>query len=86
MVISFIIFLIINFFSNNTVSLCETFMTISSKNTKSGTNGILPCRTKRNITLDLQKQKILLKKQHKEHLFCFDMVPNTYRRWGDKTL
>ena len=32
-------------------------MTISTMNTKSGTNGILPHRTKRGITLDLQKQK-----------------------------
>ena len=44
--ISFIIVLIVNFFSNNTVSLFETFMTISTMNTKSGTNGILPHRTK----------------------------------------
>ena len=51
-VIFFIIVLItIIFFSNNTVSLFETFMTIS------GTNGILPHRTKRGITLDLLKQK-----------------------------
>ena len=50
LVISFIIVLIINFFSNNTVSLFETFMTISTMNTKSGTNGILPHRTKRGIT------------------------------------
>ena len=53
-------------------------MTISTKNTKSAIKGILPRRTKRNITLDLQKQKILFKKQHKEQLFCFDMVSNTY--------
>ena len=62
LVISFIIFLIINFFSNNTVSLCKTFMT---KNTKSSTNGILPRRTKRNITLDLQRQNN--RKQHKDY-------------------
>ena len=36
-------------------------MTISSMNTKSGINGILLCRTKRNITLDLQKQMIVSK-------------------------
>ena len=36
----------------------ETFMTISSTNVKSGTNGILPCRTKHSITLDLQKQMV----------------------------
>ena len=50
--------LIFNLFSNNTVSLFETFMTISTMNTKSGTNGILAHRTKRGIILDLQKQMI----------------------------
>ena len=35
-----------------TVSLFETFMTISMMNTKSGTNRILPHRTKHGITLD----------------------------------
>ena len=55
-VISFIIVLIIHFY--DTVSLFETFMTISTMNAKSGTNGILPHRTKRGITLDLQKQMI----------------------------
>ena len=55
-VISFIIVLIINFFSNNTVSLFETFETIS----KSGTNGILPHRTKRGITLNLRKAKNMI--------------------------
>ena len=53
-------------------------MTISTMNTKSGTNGILRHRTKRGITLDLQKQKIWFKKQQKEHLFRFDMVSNTH--------
>ena len=48
---------------------------------KSGTNGILPNRTKRGITLDLQKQMIWFKKQHKEQLFCFHMVPNTHTFW-----
>ena len=38
--------------------LFETFMTISTINTKSGTNWILPHRIKRGITLDLHKQKI----------------------------
>ena len=53
--VSFIIVLIINFFSNtsNAVSMFETFMAISTMNTKSGTNGILPHRTKRATTLDL---------------------------------
>ena len=51
-------------------------MTISSMNTKSGTNGILPCLTKRSITLDLQKQMIWFKKQQKEQLFRFNVVPN----------
>ena len=46
------------FYTKNTVSLFETFMAISTMNTKSGTNGILPHRIKRGITLDLQKQKI----------------------------
>ena len=63
--ISFILVLIINFFSNNTVSMFETFMTISMMNTKSGTNWILPHRSKRSITLDLQKQKIWLKSNRK---------------------
>ena len=60
LVIYFNIFLIhvSTFFTKNTASLCETFMTISTINTKSGTNGILPHRIKRCITLDLQKQKI----------------------------
>ena len=49
------------FFTKNTVSLFETFMTISTINTKSGTNGILPHRIKRGITLELQKQKIWFK-------------------------
>ena len=44
-------------------------LTISLMNTKSGTNGILPRRTKHGIrvhvTLDLQKQMILFKKQQK---------------------
>ena len=58
-VIYFNIFLISTFFNTkNTASLFETFMTISTINTKSGTNGILPHRIKRGITLDLQKQKI----------------------------
>ena len=35
-----------------TLFVVETFMTISSMNIKSGTNGILPCRTKHSITLD----------------------------------
>ena len=61
------------FFTKNTVSLFETFMTISTMNTKSGTN-----RIKRGITLDLQKQKIWFKKQQKEHLFRFDMISNTH--------
>ena len=56
----------------------ELKITISSMNIKSGTNGILPCRTKRSITLDLQKQMIWFKKQQKEQLFRFDMVPNLY--------
>ena len=42
-------------------ALFETFMTVSTINTKSGTNGILPHRIKRSITLDLQKQTIWLK-------------------------
>ena len=46
------------FFCKNTVSLFETFMTIYSMNKKSGTNGILPHRIKRDITLDLRKQMI----------------------------
>ena len=46
-------------------------MTISTMNTKSGTNGILSHRTKSGITLDLQKEQ-------KEHLFRFDMVSNTH--------
>ena len=58
LVIYFNIFLISTFFTKNTASLFETFMTISTINTKSGTNGILPHRIKRCITLDLQKQKI----------------------------
>ena len=41
-----------------TFFVVETSMTISSMNIKSGTNGILPCRTKHSITLDLQKQMI----------------------------
>ena len=57
-VIYFNIFLINTFFAKNTASLFETFMTISTINTKSGTNGILPHCIKRGITLDLQKQKI----------------------------
>ena len=57
-VIYFTIVLIIYFFRNNTVSLFETFTTISTMNTKSGTNGILPHRTKHDIILDLQKQMI----------------------------
>ena len=57
-VISLIIVLIIYSFRNNAVSLFETFTTISTTDTKSGTNGILPHRTKRGITLDLQKQII----------------------------
>ena len=69
-----IIVLIINFFSNNTVSLFETFITIYTMNTKSGTNGILPHR----ITLDLQKHMYDLKNQQKEHLLRFDMVSNTH--------
>ena len=36
----------------------KTFITISTMNTKSGKNEILPHRTKRGITLDLQKQMI----------------------------
>ena len=40
-VIYFNIFLISTFFfTKNTASLCDTFMTISTINTKSGTNGI----------------------------------------------
>ena len=46
--------------SYNTVSLFESFITISTMNTKSGTNGILPHRIKRGVTLDLQKQKNLI--------------------------
>ena len=61
-VISFNIFLISTFFfTNNTVSVFESFMTISMMNTKSGTNGNLVNllhRIKCGITLDLQKQKI----------------------------
>ena len=68
LVIYFIIVLIINFLSNNTVSLFETFMTISTMNTKSGTNGILPHRSKCGITLDSQNQKIWFKTQQKEQL------------------
>ena len=51
-------------------------MTISSINTKSGTNRILHRRTKRGITLDLQKQNDILIKQQKEQLYRFHMVPN----------
>ena len=58
---------IIKNFSNNTGSLFETFMTISSMNTKSGINGILPPRTKHGISFDLQKQLIWFQKQQKEH-------------------
>ena len=71
-IISFIIVLIINFFRNNTVSMFKTFKTISTMNTKSGTNKILPHRTKRGITPDFQKQMIWFKKQQKEQLFRFD--------------
>ena len=39
--IAFITVLSIYFFNNNTVSLFETFMTISTMNTKCGTNEIL---------------------------------------------
>ena len=52
--------LISSLFSNNIVSLFDTFMTISTMNTKSGTNGILPHRIKRGITLDLQKQNNMI--------------------------
>ena len=51
-VISFIIVLIIHLFRNNTVSLFETFIRL---NTKSGTNKILPHRTKRGVTLSNRK-------------------------------
>ena len=80
-VLVFINVLIINFFSNNTVSMFETFMEISTMNTKSGTNRILPHRTKRAMTLNLQKQIIWFKKQQKEQLFSFDMIPNTHTFW-----
>ena len=53
-------------------------MTISTMNTQSGTNGILPDRITCGITLDLQKQRTWIKKQQKEHLFRFDMILNTY--------
>ena len=53
-------------------------MTISTMNTKGGTNRILPHRTKRSITL--QKQ-IWFKKQQNEQLFRFDMVPITHTFW-----
>ena len=46
------------FYTKNTAALFETFMTISTINTKSGTNGTLPYRIQRGITLDLQKQNI----------------------------
>ena len=48
-------------YSNITVSLFETFMTISTKNAKSGTNGILPHRIKCSITLDWQVQNVSIK-------------------------
>ena len=51
-------------------------MTISTKNINSGTNGILPHRTKRDITLDLQKQKYDLKSNRKSiysALICYKM-------------
>ena len=53
-----LIVVLIFFFSNNTVSLFKNLMTISTMNRKSGTNGILPQRTKRGITLDLYKSKM----------------------------
>ena len=81
LVISFIIVLIIYFFSNNTLSLFETFMMISTMNTKSGTKRIFPYFTKCTITLDPQKQMKSFKEQQIEQLFHFDMVPNTYTFW-----
>ena len=39
------IIVLISIYSNSTVLLFETFMTISTIDTKSGTNGILPHRT-----------------------------------------
>ena len=57
-VIHFNIFLISTSFFLLTALLFETFMTISTINTKGGTNGILPHYIKRGITIDLQKQKL----------------------------
>ena len=54
----------INFF------VVETSMTISSMNIKSGTNWILPCRIKPNITFDLQKQ--IIKFRRKMQYLNFD--------------
>ena len=50
-------------------------MTISSMDTKSGTNGILSWRTKRSITLKLNDMSW---KAKKELLFSFNMIPNTH--------
>ena len=63
----------------------ETF-TISSMNITSGTNRILPCCTKHGITLDLQKQMTWFKKQQKEQLFRFDMVPNSTHTFWTKII
>ena len=63
-----------------TVSLFETFM-ISTMNTKSVTNGILPASHKVWHNSYLQKQDLIwIKKQQKQQLFRFD-VPNTYIFW-----
>ena len=49
------------FFTKNIASLFETFLTISTINTKSDTKWILPHRIKRGITLEfLQKQNVMI--------------------------
>ena len=53
-------------------------LSLSSINIKSGTNWILPCRTKRSMTLDLQKQMIWFKTQQEEQLFRFNSLFATF--------
>ena len=73
-VIFVIIVLIIYFFTNNTISLFETY-----DEYKNGTNRILNYHTKLGITLDLQEQMRWDKKQllQNEQWFHFDVGANT---------
>ena len=74
----FIVEIVMKVSNNETGFVVQTFMTISSITIKSGTNGILPCRTKCRITLDLQKDIHIHFEQRSYLEYFFLTVPFFY--------